>query len=343
MPMLPSLKESFKYTKPEAFALGELPARAATIRFANFPSGVRRYSEVEVDFSALLPAGHPLHAVTSQDDELWTLEIPAGFKSADPLVIDLACAENAASCPRLHLVFGQNCDVELIEVSSGPEGGLARNLILIELKEGAKLRHTRLINAAPNHQQIAFTKVQQAASSHYQHTALGAWAALWRHEIEVSLAGEEAQCQLDAVTLLAQNQHGDLTSRIHHLAPHCTSAQRIRNVLTGQAEGVFQGLIHVAPFAQKTEGAQNCRTLLLSDEASMNSKPELEIFADDVKCGHGNTMGALSDEALFYLRARGIPETEARALLLEGFVAELLDDAAPEARAMAQDWLEVFA
>jgi Fe-S cluster assembly protein SufD len=126
-------------------------------------------------------------------------------------------------------------------------------------------------------------------------------------------------------------QHADNTTVVEHAAPNTTSRQVYKGALDGKSRGVFQGRVVVHPGAQKTDGHQSCKTLLLSDRAEIDVKPELEIYADDVKCSHGAVAGELEETALFYLRARGIPEREARNLLVEGFLGEVVDEAPVEA------------
>ena len=130
---------------------------------------------------------------------------------------------------------------------------------------------------------------------------------------------------LNGAQLLSGPQHADFTTVVRHDAPPCTSRQTVKNVLAGRSHGVFQGRIEVARAAQKTDGYQMNQALLLSPDAEIDTKPELEIFADDVKCSHGATVGELDAEQLFYLRSRGIPDAEARAMLVRAFLAEALD------------------
>jgi Fe-S cluster assembly protein SufD len=130
---------------------------------------------------------------------------------------------------------------------------------------------------------------------------------------------------LNAAQLLGGRQHGDVTTVVAHDAPRCASRQAVKNVLTGRARGVFQGRIEVARVAQKTDGYQMSQALLLSPDAEIDCKPELEIFADDVKCSHGATIGELDEDQLFYLRARGIPAAEARSMLIRAFLNDALD------------------
>lgn len=147
---------------------------------------------------------------------------------------------------------------------------------------------------------------------------------LLRRQIFAALDGEHAQAAFNGATLARGRQHADTTLVVDHREPHGTSHERFRTILDGQAVGVFQGKIIVGPGAQKTDGQMQSKAILLSDGATMNNKPELEIFADDVKCSHGATCGRLDRDQLFYLMARGLPRNEAESLLLEAFANESL-------------------
>ena len=170
-------------------------------------------------------------------------------------------------------------------------------------------------------------------------------ARLARHEVHARLCGRRGKVQVNGAQLLGSGQHADLTSVITHDAPGCNSRQTVKNVLSGNARGVFQGKIVVARAAQKTDGYQMNQALLLSDLAEIDSKPELEIYADDVKCSHGATAGALDAEQVFYLRSRGIPIDQARAILVRAFLADALalieDEPVRDAleRAVDRAWL----
>jgi Fe-S cluster assembly protein SufD len=154
---------------------------------------------------------------------------------------------------------------------------------------------------------------------------------LVRQEIKVDAAGQGAVFNLRGVNLLTGDSHTDVTMVLDHSAPHTTSSEIVRNVVTGKARGVFQGQIRVDRLAQKTDAKMACNTLLLSDEGEFSAKPELEIFADDVACGHGATVTEIDRNHLFYLMARGVPEKQARGLLVKAFVAEVIESLEDEA------------
>jgi Fe-S cluster assembly protein SufD len=154
---------------------------------------------------------------------------------------------------------------------------------------------------------------------------MNAGSALGRTELRVAFAGEHSKAGLRGVSLLRGEQHGDITLVVDHIAPHCESRELFRSIVDQSATGIFQGRINVRPGAQKTDGQMASNAILLSDDAVMNNKPELEIFADDVVCAHGATCGALDDDLLFYLEARGLPRAEAEALMIQAFCGEAIE------------------
>ena len=166
---------------------------------------------------------------------------------------------------------------------------------------------------------------------------------LVRQEVRVETRGEGGDFQLRGVNLLAGETHCDVTMVLDHSHPHTTSSELIRNVITDKAKGVFQGQIRVSRVAQKTDAKMACNALLLSDDADFSVKPELEIFADDVACGHGATVTEIDSDHLFYLMARGVDEKSARGLLVKAFLAEVVEELEDEAlvealEAKLDDW-----
>ena len=178
-------------------------------------------------------------------------------------------------------------------------------------RERSRMFGCRTNRLSAYHLATLYTSI--AAGGTYDGFTLVLGGRLARTEIHTELTGPGAVAHLNAAQLLGGVQHADITSVVRHAAPHGTSRQTVKNVLAGRSRGVFQGRIEVARHAQKTDGYQMNQALLLSPEAEIDSKPELEIFADDVKCSHGATVGELDPEQLFYLRSRGIPAADARA------------------------------
>ncbi|MEX2407979.1 MAG: Fe-S cluster assembly protein SufD, partial [Rhodovibrionaceae bacterium] len=207
----------------------------------------------------------------------------------------------------------------LIESQLGLGGGpyAANSVTEIAVGENATLTHITLQDAPRDTLYLSTSSVRVAAGGGYNAYVLSEGAALSRNEIHLTLAGEGASCRLDGAYLQDGTQHCDITTSVTHAVPDTTSREVVKGALDGKARGVFQGKILVSPDAQRSDGRMMNKTLLLSDKAEIDTKPELEIYADDVLCAHGATAGELDDVALFYLRSRGIPENKARRLLIE--------------------------
>ena len=232
-----------------------------------------------------------------------------------------AAKENVAS--RLTVDVGANGRLTLIERHEGSGVQATLPETHIRLAAQSKLVHGKIIRQTAAH--LAMTKVTLAEGAYYDNFTLIEGNPLTRNEIDVQMQGEQAQCALNGVMLLDGTAHADTRTCITHAAPHGVSQQYYKTIADGKSHGVFQGKVVVAKGAQKTDSKQMSRALLLSDQAEVDAKPELEIYADDVKCSHGSTVGDLDAEALFYMRARGVPEAEARALLMRAFAEELVD------------------
>ena len=189
----------------------------------------------------------------------------------------------------------------------------------------SEITHLKLQQESAAGYHTGFNRVTVDQGGSYSGFVMSLGARLARTEIRVSLDGEHATCRIDGAAVLRDRQHGDVTTEIDHRVANGRSRQTFKNVLDGRSRSVFQGRVVVQKDAQKTDAGQSNRNLLLSPGAEADSKPELRIFADDVKCSHGATVGELDKDALFYLQSRGIAAEEARGLLIEGFVAELID------------------
>ncbi len=196
-----------------------------------------------------------------------------------------------------------------------------------ELKIGAKaaIKHVKVQRDSDETFHLSTWLVELGPDARYDAFQFSTGAALARNQVYLRFAGEGAATDISGAFLLRARQHCDTTLLVEHRVPRCTSREMFKGVLDDEARGVFQGKIIVSPGAQKTDGKQMAGALLLSETAEFDSKPELEIFADDVVCGHGSTSGQIDKDLLFYLEARGIPEAEARALLVQAFVGEALE------------------
>lgn len=253
------------------------------------------------------------------------VDIPAGELVDKPVDISVFPNNSNFFSPRTIIRLGRGAQLTLVE-NIGGQGACWNNTVTqIIVGENARLYHYRVQDSAAGAVYTGNTQVQIGRDGTYEAFTLTAGAALSRNQFHAALQGANASCNLYGVNLLKGGQHGDTTAEIEHLAPYCRSNQFVRSVLAGQAHGVFQGKVHVHRPAQKTDAYQLSNALLLSEGAEMDTKPELEIYADDVKCSHGATTGKLDEEPLFYLRTRGLPEAEARALLIGAFVGEVVD------------------
>ncbi len=245
-------------------------------------------------------------------------------------VIDIAAQDGQYLSPRIiiHVADGQT--VTVTENHTGTGSYWKNTVVQISIGKNACLHHHRFINEGAAGVNTMFTHVTLARDARYEGFSLMEGDGFVRNQSHAEIQGENAHCGFGGINLLGGDQHGDTTITIEHQAPHCTSNQTFKSVLDGKAHGVFQGKVHVHQVAQKTDGYQLSNALILSPQAEMDTKPELEIYADDVKCSHGATTGRLDDAPLFYMRARGIPESQARALLIEAFCNQAVETIADE-------------
>lgn len=226
------------------------------------------------------------------------------------------------------IVADEGASCAIVEETVGLEGAaplLCNALTEVVLAQGARASLVRTARDAGRTLHIESLRVHQEAESALAAHSLQLGAQLLRSNVSPVLAGENCSCELHGVYLPAGEQHMDNHMRVVHAAPNCFSRQQYRGVMQDRSRGVFTGRIIVEQQAQKTDAIQSCRNILLSPDARANAKPQLEIYADDVRCTHGATVGQLDEEAVFYLQARGLRKTQARALLVHAFVKETLD------------------
>ena len=256
------------------------------------------------------------------------IEVAEGVDAGTILLVNLgsdAHGRPVAFHPRHEVRLGKGARLTLVEVNTGTGVYFNNPVLSAEIAEDAVMTHLRMQLEASGAFHLSTVFAEIAASGTYDSFSLALGGRLARVEVHARLAGAQAAAHLNAAQLLGGSQHSDFTTIIRHDAPNTTSRQTVKNVLTGHAKGVFQGKIAVARIAQKTDGYQMNQTLLLSRDAEIDSKPQLEIYADDVKCSHGATVGELDADQLFYLQSRGIPAEAARNLLIRAFLTEALD------------------
>jgi len=288
-------------------------------------AGFARFAQ-QPDFGTLSwPDREPMVALnTMLAADGAVLHVPDGHDGGVVQLVSVA-ARDADFHPRHSVRLGAGARLTLVEISAGQGTYLLNTVAEIHVAPGAHLTHIRLQDEAATAFHVSTTYADIESGATYDSFTLNLGARLSRTEVHAQLTGAGAVVHLNAAQILAGSQHADFTTVVGHAAAGCTSRQTVKNVLAERSRGVFQGKIEVARDAQKTDGYQMNQALLLSPYAEVDSKPELQIFADDVKCSHGATVGELDAEQLFYLRSRGIPDSEARSILVRAFLAEALD------------------
>ena len=278
------------------------------------------------------------------------IEVADGVALTQPLhIVHIASgAAPAAMFTRSLLQLGKAASATLVESYIAADGAKAYQVhdsLIVSIGDGARLDHVRLIEDGREAFNISSVGGDAGrASAHFNTFGMTSGSHVSRYQAVIAFAGEGSRVETNGVNLLNGRQHADTTLFLDHAVPNCASREIFRAVVDDRGHSVFQGRIIVRPKAQKTDAKMMTRALLLSDEAEADNKPELEIFADDVTCGHGATTGALDESLLFYLRARGLSEKEAQALLIQAFVGEAIESIASDALrelaiSAAQRWL----
>ncbi len=339
--ILPTPKmERWKYTNlPAKLKKFDLRAGELDVLLSAMPNYVQLFGEYSDDLPDWVremlarPAPgeekyHDMMLWQAANDALkngFVLDVPENTKGEEELKVTSFGHEDTETTARQIIRVGENAEFTVMEYQSGKSEYWSNIVTQIDLAKGARLKHYRIQENAEQAVVTQNTHVVMAEGAEYESFSLVLGANLSRNQIHVDMEGEQGACRLSGVNLLEGSRLADTTVTVEHKAPNCRSSQNYRSVATDKSVGVFQGKIHVHKEAQKTDGYQMAKSLLLSQQATINVKPELEIYADDVKCSHGATTGQLDEEALFYLRSRGIPEAEARDLLVQAFLSEVID------------------
>ncbi|PYQ04832.1 MAG: Fe-S cluster assembly protein SufD [Acidobacteria bacterium] len=256
--------------------------------------------------------------------------VPAGLVVKEPLHVrffSTATSERPmVTHPRTLVVAGRNSQAQIVEIYGGAAGAayFTNAVTEIVLEDGAVVDHYRLQRESEAAYHAALTAVVQGRASRFKSHSFALGARLARHDLRQLFAAEGGECELLGLFAVAGEQHTDTHTLIDHAHPHCTSRELYKGILDGKARGVFVGRIVVREGASKTDAHQTNKNLLLSREALVDSLPQLEILASDVKCKHGSTTGQLDPTALFYLRSRGISEAAARSLLVSAFAGDVV-------------------
>ena len=274
------------------------------------------------------------------------LDVAPGATLDRPLEVQVLHGAGQAHT-RFPASIGANARATVIERHSAVPGdaALASSITDLVVGEGAEVTWIILQEQGPADTHLGQINVRLGADARLMLCVVNAGGHLVRQEIRGVVEGEGADLKVRGINLLGGDSHTDVTLVLGHDVPGTTSTEIMRNVVFDKARGVFQGQIRVAPDAQKTDAKMACNTLLLSDDGEFSSKPELEIFADDVQCGHGATVADIDENHLFYLMSRGVPEKTARGMLVNAFVAEIVEELDDEALTEALEgvvagWLE---
>ena len=246
-----------------------------------------------------------------------------------PIHILFICSgsENLIISPQVNIDISRSSSATVIEqYASETSSFFQNNCVFASVKENASLNHLRIFSNANKTINISSSYIEQSDNSNYRYFQFVDSGALQRSDIYNSLKGINSTCFLSGLTLLDDDKQSATYITTDHIMPNCTSSQNFKSVLNNKSSGVFNGRTIVREDSQKTNSKQSNKNLLLSDKATMNSNPQLEIYADDVKCAHGSTTGALDNEALFYMQSRGLDRESASSLLIRGFVIELMEE-----------------
>ena len=258
------------------------------------------------------------------------VEVPEDSEIDTPVhlvFVSSGASPDRVSYPRVLVLAGRNSRLRMVDSYVGPsEGRYFTNAVVeIAASEGSELEHYRYIGESPRAFHIGATRTRLDAGASYTCTTVATGARIARNDLNVLMDAPGASCVLRGLYSTSGSQHIDNHIDIDHAKPGCTSDQYFKGILDGRSKAVFSGRVLVRKDAQKTEAHQSDKNLILSEGARINTKPSLEIYADDIQATHGATAGAVADDALFYMRSRGLDEDTARRLLVSGFAAEILD------------------
>ncbi len=250
---------------------------------------------------------------------------PKGMSFTEPSTGSYAAPGGTMVAPHVVHVVGESSTGTILESYASPENGFINAVTRVIVGDNADVTHYRIQKDSPDAYHYGFTEVILGRNSRYNSTNINLGGRLSRHDIEVKFTAEGGEAWVDGLYMLNGEQHSDTHSIIDHTVPNCKSHQNYKGVLNDNSRGVFNGKVFVRENAHGTDAQQSNKNLLLSNDARVDTKPQLEIFNDDVKCAHGATVGQLEEEELFYLLTRGLPEVLAKNLLTYGFAEEIIN------------------
>lgn len=282
----------------------------------------------EIDYNSLEQFNYQRNGFTALHLALCNMlfvRIPKETSYPRPIAFDFFLHGNVAIFPHVVFVVEAGSKATVIETYKSDSKSFTDSGMQIFLEDNANLTHYRIQKESPEALHIGTTEVTLGSGSFYNSTNINLGGGLSRHDVHVKFTAEGGEAYVDGLYMLNGNQHHDTHSTIEHALPNCVSHQTYKGVLNDKSRGVFNGKVFVRENAHGTDAQQSNKNLLLSNDARVDTKPQLEIFNDDVKCSHGATVGQLEDEELFYLLSRGISETLAKNLLTYGFAEEIIN------------------
>ena len=258
----------------------------------------------------------------------YSLVVESDYKFKKVLIIYNFFSENVENQiinKKNKIIVKKNSELHIIDYTINKSKFVCNNYEEITLEENSILKNISLQKDKSDGYFHKFSKNKLNKGSKYNQLLFSSGLKFNKLDLEADLLGEDAECNIQAGLYLNKNQHQEIKTRINHLAPNSRSYQKIKNVLNSNAKGVYQGKIYVKDIAQKTDAYQLSKALLLNDDTEFNSKPELEIYADDVKCSHGSASGSLNEDSIFYLMSRGLSYKQSKELLINGFMLDVVE------------------
>ena len=309
--------EDWKYTSIASLVAGQwsVVSRQDNSRDSNDLDLIERFNFRRNGFAALNLAFADIKVV----------RIPKETSVEEPIEFHFAVDENTAIFPHILVIAEAGSKATIVESYASTAKSFTNSAVQIFVEDNASLTHYRVQKDAPEAFNIGTTEVTLGRGSRYDSTNINLGSALSRHDIDLKFTAEGAEAFVDGLYMLNGSQHHDTHSIIDHMVPNCISHQTYKGVLNDTSRGVFNGKVFVRENAHGTDAQQSNKNLLLSDTARVDTKPQLEIFNDDVKCSHGATVGQLEEEELFYLLTRGLPRRLAKNLLTYGFAEEVIN------------------
>lgn len=312
--------------------LSSIVSPESQLQILNFGRAVKEKPELLASYFA--------HYANYQDDAFTALNtafahdgvvvhVPEGKVVEEPIILRFITdsrSVNAASQPRNLIVVGKNAEVKMAESfrTIGDNGSFTNVVTEIVVEENANVQYYKVQNETEKAYHIGTTQVLQKDKSHFYAVTVTVNGGFVRNNLNIVLDGQYCESFMYGLYFPNGKQHVDNHTLVDHAKPNSYSNELYKGILKDKSTGVFNGKIFVREYASKTNAYQSCRNVVLSDEASMNTKPQLEIYNDDVKCSHGTTTGKLNDEAIFYMRSRGIPKAEAVTLLMYAFCEDVI-------------------